>query len=103
MKAHQVALSAILAFAIGAFVVAFAEERNAVQQTTPKTVQLRIEGEFPSLGGATEWLNSPPLTAPACAEKSSSSISGPIPASIGDAHFPMFAHGPRNIRIKAWW
>src|ERR1022692_82051 len=63
MKAHQVALSAILAFAIGAFVVAFAEERNAVQQTTPKTVQLRIEGEFPSLGGATEWLNSPPLTA----------------------------------------
>jgi len=30
---------------------------------TPTTVPLPIEGEFPSLGGATEWLNSPPLTA----------------------------------------
>ena len=63
MKAHQVARSAILACAIAAFVVAIADERNVVQQMTPKAVQLRIEGEFPSLGGATEWLNSPPLTA----------------------------------------
>ncbi len=63
MKAHQVARSAILACAIAVFVAAFAEERDAVQQMTPKAVQLRIEGEFPSLGGATEWLNSPPLTA----------------------------------------
>ncbi len=63
MKANQVAGSAILACAIGALVMAFAEERNVVQQTTPKAVQSRIEGEFPSLGGATEWLNSPPLTA----------------------------------------
>ncbi len=63
MKANQVAGSAILACAIGALVMAFAEEQNVVQQTTPKAVQLRIEGEFPSLGGATEWLNSPSLTA----------------------------------------
>src|SRR5579859_1791599 len=63
MKANQVAGSAILACAIGALAMAFAEEQNVVQQTTPKAVQLRIEGEFPSLGGATEWLNSPPLTA----------------------------------------
>jgi thiol-disulfide isomerase/thioredoxin len=28
-----------------------------------KTKRLPIEGELPSLGGATEWLNSPPLTA----------------------------------------
>jgi thiol-disulfide isomerase/thioredoxin len=34
-----------------------------VQQTTSIAVQLPIEGDFPSLGGATEWLNSPPLTA----------------------------------------
>ena len=34
-----------------------------VQQMTPAAVQLPIEGELPSLGGATEWLNSPPLTA----------------------------------------
>ena len=30
---------------------------------TPATVRLPIEGELPSLGGATEWLNSQPLTA----------------------------------------
>jgi thiol-disulfide isomerase/thioredoxin len=63
MKANRVAHCAILAYAIVALVVAFAGERNVVQQITPKAVQLRIEGEFPSLGGATGWLNSPPLTA----------------------------------------
>jgi thiol-disulfide isomerase/thioredoxin len=62
MKTNRAVLSAILACAIGAHVVTFAEERNVVQQMTPKAVQLRIEGEFPSLGGATEWLNSSPLT-----------------------------------------
>lgn len=31
----------------------------------PAAVQLPIEGELPSLGDATEWLNSPPLTAAA--------------------------------------
>ena len=34
-----------------------------VQKTTPSAVKLPIEGELPSLGGATGWLNSPPLTA----------------------------------------
>ena len=63
MKANQVLLSPILACAIGALVVTFAESRSGTQQMTPKAVQLRTEGELPSLGGATEWLNSPPLTA----------------------------------------
>ena len=31
--------------------------------THPAAVQLPVEGELPSLGGATGWLNSPPLTA----------------------------------------
>ena len=31
--------------------------------THPALVQLPIEGTLPSLGGATGWLNSPPLTA----------------------------------------
>jgi|HubBroStandDraft_1064217.scaffolds.fasta_scaffold453707_2 hypothetical protein len=56
MNANRVVLPAILACAIGALIVVFAEERNVVRQLTPKAVQLRIEGEFPSLGGATEWL-----------------------------------------------
>jgi thiol-disulfide isomerase/thioredoxin len=63
MKANQVMLSAIIACAIGALVLVFAEQKSVVQQMTPKAVQLRIEGGFPSLGGATEWLNSPPLMA----------------------------------------
>jgi len=63
MDANRVVLSAMLTFAIGALLVAFPEERDPVQETAPKAIQLRGEGEFPSLGGATEWLNSPPLTA----------------------------------------
>src|SRR6266508_3719096 len=35
----------------------------ARQQKLPTAVQLPVEGELPSLGGATEWLNSEPLTA----------------------------------------
>src|SRR3979411_1328816 len=34
-----------------------------VQQITPAAAQLPIEDEFPSLGSATGWLNSQPLTA----------------------------------------
>jgi hypothetical protein len=34
-----------------------------VQHMTPAAVQLPIEDELPSLGSATEWLNSQPLTA----------------------------------------
>src|ERR1700732_2764145 len=63
MKANHVLLTAILACAIGALVATVAEDRSAVQQMTPNAVQLRIEGELPTLGGATGWLNSPPLTA----------------------------------------
>jgi thiol-disulfide isomerase/thioredoxin len=40
-----------------------AENKRVVHQMTPAAVRLPIEGEMPSLGGATGWLNSPPLTA----------------------------------------
>jgi thiol-disulfide isomerase/thioredoxin len=36
---------------------------SVMQQATAAGVQLPVEGEFPSLGGATGWLNSQPLTA----------------------------------------
>jgi thiol-disulfide isomerase/thioredoxin len=44
---------------------AFIRRANQLLRATthPAAVQLPIEGELPSLGGATEWLNSPPLTA----------------------------------------
>ncbi len=51
-----------LAF-IGAPIEALAGDKSVVQQMTPAAVRLPIEGELPSPGSATEWLNSPPLTA----------------------------------------
>ena len=63
MKANQLLLAAILASAIGAPIETIAADKSVVQQMTPAAVQLPVEGELPSLGGATEWLNSPPLTA----------------------------------------
>src|SRR5262245_41585195 len=36
--------------------------QSRLHQMMPGAVQLPVEGNLPSLGGATEWLNSPPLT-----------------------------------------
>jgi thiol-disulfide isomerase/thioredoxin len=63
MKAHKLMLATILAIAIGIPIATIAEDKSVAQQTTPTAVKLPIEGELPSLGGATGWLNSPPLTA----------------------------------------
>jgi thiol-disulfide isomerase/thioredoxin len=63
MKAHQLLIAGMLATASEAPTEALAEDTNMVQQIASQAAQLPIEGEFPSLGGATGWLNSPPLTA----------------------------------------
>jgi thiol-disulfide isomerase/thioredoxin len=63
MKANQLLLAAIFASAIGAPIETLAADKSVAQQVMPAAVQLPVEGEFPSLGGATEWLNSQPLTA----------------------------------------
>jgi hypothetical protein len=44
---------------------AFIRKANRLFRATihPAAAELPIEGELPSLGGATEWLNSQPLTA----------------------------------------
>jgi thiol-disulfide isomerase/thioredoxin len=62
MKANQLLVAAILASAIGAPIVTLAQDKSVVQKVMPAAVRLPIEGELPSLGGATGWLNSPPLT-----------------------------------------
>jgi thiol-disulfide isomerase/thioredoxin len=62
MKALSLSLAAILAGALVAPMETSAEDKKMVQPTTYAAVQLPIEGELPSLGGATGWLNSPPLT-----------------------------------------
>src|SRR5213083_677218 len=63
MKASLLLLAAILASAIGAPIETSAEDKTGVRQVTPTAVHLPIEGELPSLGSATGWLNSQPLTA----------------------------------------
>jgi thiol-disulfide isomerase/thioredoxin len=63
MKTSPLLLAAILVGAIGVSIEALAEDRKMAQPMTTTMVQLPIEGELPSLSGATAWLNSPPLTA----------------------------------------
>lgn len=62
MKARQIFLAAILANAIAAPASALAEDTTMSVAATPATGELSIEGTVPSLGGATRWLNSEPLT-----------------------------------------
>lgn len=49
--------------AIAAPGVLMAGTANAQNDKLPRAPRLRVEGEMPSLDGATGWLNSPPLTA----------------------------------------
>src|SRR5713226_6017055 len=63
MKPNQLSLAARHARASGAPIETVAKDESEAQQMTPAAVQLPFEAELPSLGGATEWLNSPPLTA----------------------------------------
>jgi thiol-disulfide isomerase/thioredoxin len=44
-------------------IAVLAKKKGVMRQTTPAPVRLPIEGGLPSLSGATEWLNSQPLTA----------------------------------------
>jgi hypothetical protein len=48
MKAKQLLLIVIFVGAIGAFIVNVEKDKNVMQQRTPATVQLPIEGELPS-------------------------------------------------------
>jgi thiol-disulfide isomerase/thioredoxin len=63
MKPNQVLLAGILVSAIAIPTDSLAAEKSVARQTTPAAVRLPVEGEFPSLGGANHWLNSPPLNA----------------------------------------
>src|SRR5215211_391867 len=63
MKAKQLLIAATLAFAIGALGLISGEGGNMVQRVTPAAAQSPLGGELMSLGRATAWLNSEPLTA----------------------------------------
>jgi thiol-disulfide isomerase/thioredoxin len=61
-KVQRISLAAILAGAIGAPAGVPAPITREVSPMTAAPARLPVEGGFPSLGGATAWLNSPPLT-----------------------------------------
>jgi thiol-disulfide isomerase/thioredoxin len=63
MKVNQLLHAVMLACAIVAPVETSTQGERMVQQMTLAATKLPIESDLPSLGRATEWLNSPPLTA----------------------------------------
>jgi thiol-disulfide isomerase/thioredoxin len=63
MKGPQLLLATIVAAVIGSPIVGFGDNTRVVQQITRAAAETPIEGKLSSLGGATEWLNSQPLTA----------------------------------------
>jgi thiol-disulfide isomerase/thioredoxin len=56
-------LAAVVASATGARIGNLAGDRHMVQQMMPAAARLPVKGELASLGNATDWLNSRPLTA----------------------------------------
>ena len=72
-------------------------EQNAAASEQRRQVRpmrgLAGRGPMPSLDGAREWLNSPPLTRERLRARSCWSISGPIPASTACARIPY---------VRAW-
>jgi thiol-disulfide isomerase/thioredoxin len=59
MKANQLFTAALVASALVVPSETFAQDKSAARRAAFDSSR---EGAFPSLGGATEWLNSPPLT-----------------------------------------
>jgi thiol-disulfide isomerase/thioredoxin len=65
MRSIRPTLAALLATAVAAATVTFAEDKSMMPPMPSPAVKLSVEGALPSLDGATGWLNSPPLTAAA--------------------------------------
>jgi thiol-disulfide isomerase/thioredoxin len=63
MRTIPLLLIALLVISIGAVVKTFMWDKRQMHQVSLAGVQLPVESEMPSLTGATEWLNSKPLTA----------------------------------------
>jgi len=65
VKAHQLLFAVLLMVAaLGAPIWTLVDESNVAPKIMPAAAQLSNQGDFPSLAGATLWLNSKPLTPP---------------------------------------
>jgi thiol-disulfide isomerase/thioredoxin len=64
MKTQRLKFVAVAAYAIGFLTgPSLAQDKYVKQEKRPAAGMYPIQGELPSLDGAIEWLNSPPLTA----------------------------------------
>jgi thiol-disulfide isomerase/thioredoxin len=63
MKANKLVLAAMLAGAGVASIGTLAQDNGVMHKMLPAKTPLSVERELSSLGSATEWLNSKPLTA----------------------------------------
>jgi thiol-disulfide isomerase/thioredoxin len=63
MKANKLVLATMLAGAGVASLATIAQDKDVLHKMMPAMTPLSVEGELSSLGGATDWLNSQPLTA----------------------------------------
>ena len=75
---------------------------SVMHMITVKPFRLSSASDLASLGGATAWLNSAPLTAADLQGKVVLVDFGPTPASIGFAHCHTSAPGPRGTKNKGW-
>jgi thiol-disulfide isomerase/thioredoxin len=62
MKAIPLLLAAVVVIAAGTAIRTSAVDKPKMQRLTHASIPLPVEGELPSLAGATLWLNSQPLT-----------------------------------------
>jgi len=62
MRIIRLLMAALLASACAAPIKTSSGDTNMGDQTTSARIELPVEGDFPSLAGATGWLNSAPLT-----------------------------------------
>ncbi len=63
MTTSPLAHAAMFVIASGMMVFSLGAGKTSGQPMTTGPIRLPVEGELPSFAGATEWLNSPPLTA----------------------------------------
>jgi hypothetical protein len=63
MSSRQLFLAAAIGATTGMSIGTSAEDASMKRHAAADPVTLQIEGDLPSLGGATEWINSAPLTA----------------------------------------
>jgi thiol-disulfide isomerase/thioredoxin len=63
MSRRQLFLVAAIVAGMGVSIGTSAEDASMKRHALAGAVTLQIEGELPSLGGATDWINSPSLTA----------------------------------------